>query len=194
MALDELRVHLGSRPTDELVSILRNRDAEEWRPEVFDIVASILASRGLSPAEVAAPGPEGEDVVEEQRLATVGRYLSPGEAQVGRMALEASGLSAWVIDESLGAVYGVGVGTRLQVRLADEEAARAVLEETPPGAESMPADIAEPPCPRCGSREVRPTSEPSDDPDAALGSLGRRRRRWYYDCGSCGHRWLQGDD
>ncbi len=191
MELNELRATLDARSTDDLVSILRNRDEDEWRPEVFDLVASIIASRGLSPGEVAALGPEGQDVVEQRPLATVGRYFSPAEAHAGRMALEAAGLTAWVVDEALGAVYGVGVGTRLQVRVEDEQAARAVLDGSPAGAECLPADIAEPPCPQCGSRDVRPISEPIEDPDRKRSNP--RNRQWYYDCGSCGHRWPQDD-
>lgn len=192
--LDELRTSIEGRTTEELVSILRNRNEDEWRLEVFDLVASILATRGISPSKVSAMGPEGEDVVDGRPLATVARYFSPAEAQASRMALEASGVPAWVADESLGAVYGVGVGTRVQVRVEDEAAARAVLEGEPASAAALPAELAEPPCPQCGSKDVSQTSEPIEDPDAARAHGGRRRRLWYYDCGACGHRWLNDDE
>jgi hypothetical protein len=191
---DELRMNLEARTTEELVSILRNHDADEWRPEVFDIVASVLAARGVSPAAVSALGPEGEDVVESQPLATVARYFSPAEAHAGRMALEAAGLRSWVVDESLGTVYGVGVGSRLQVRVEDEEAAREVLEAEPAVAGDLPPELAEPPCPRCGSKDVTQTSEPIDDPEVPRFHPGRPRRQWYYDCQSCNHRWREQDD
>ena len=187
--VDELRASLEARTTEDLISILRNRNEDEWRPEVFDLVASILASRGVSPASVSAMGPEGEDVVEQRPLATVARYFTPAEAHAGRMALEAAGLQAWVVDESLGTVYGLGVGTRLQVRVEDEAAARAVLEEEPRGTEELPAELAEPPCPRCGSRDIALSSEPIEDPDVHRARGGRRRRDWYYDCRACGYRW-----
>jgi hypothetical protein len=51
----ELAQQLERLSTDELVSILRNRDEEEWQPNVFDIVASILAARGLEPPQVVGP-------------------------------------------------------------------------------------------------------------------------------------------
>src|SRR4029453_88355 len=179
---DELRMSLESRTTDELVAILRNQNQDEWRHEGFDLVASILAGRGISPAAVLAMGPEGEDVVEERPLVTVARYFSPAEAHAARMALEAADIQAWVIDESLGTVYGVGVGTRLQVRVEDEQAARGVLAGDPAAASTLPAELAEPPCPQCGSKEVSQSSEPIEDPDAARARGGRRRRQWYYDC------------
>jgi hypothetical protein len=191
---DELRTSLESRTTDELVAILRNQNQDEWRPEVFDLVASILASRGISPATVLAMGPEGEDVVEERPLVTVARYFSPAEAHAARMALEAADIQAWVIDESLGTVYGVGVGTRLQVRVEDEQAARGVLAGDPASASTLPAELAEPPCPQCGSKEVSQSSETIEDPDAARARGGRRRRQWYYDCARCGHRWAADDE
>jgi len=125
---NELRATLEGRTTDELVSILRNRDDDEWRPEVFDLVASVLAGRGVSPTSVSAMGPEGEDVVEQRPLATVARYFSPAEAHASRLALEAAGVEAWVVDEAMGTVYGVGVGTRLQVRVEEQARALAVLE------------------------------------------------------------------
>ncbi len=67
------------------------------------------------------------DVPPDQRLVTVGRYLSPIEAHGCRMALEQAGLRAWVLEESTSASFGVGVGARLQVAAQDEPAARAIL-------------------------------------------------------------------
>jgi len=189
MQLDELRSSLEARTTDELVSILRNRNEDEWRPEVFDIVASILAGRGVSPTTVSAMGPEGEDLVEHRPLATVARYFTPAEAHAGRMALEAAGIPAWVVDESLGAVYGIGVGTRVQVRVEDESAARVALQRESGSIEELPPELAEPPCPQCGGRDIGVSSEPIDDPDTHRARGGRRKRDWYYDCRACGHRW-----
>ena len=186
---DNLRATLEAQTTEELVSILRNHDDREWRPEVFNMVASILVDRGVSPTSVSAMGPEGEDVVEQRPLATVARYFSPAEAHAARLALEAAGLEAWVADEALGTVYGVGVGTRVQVRVQDQEAAQAVLEGEPGGVEELPPELAPPPCPTCGSRSIALSSELIQDPDAQPARGGRRKRDWYYDCQACGHRW-----
>jgi hypothetical protein len=186
---DELRASLEVKSTDELVSILRNRNEDEWRPEVFELVASLLAARGISAAVVSAIGPEGEDVVEHQQLVSVGRYFSPAEAHAGRMALEGAGVKAWVVDESLGGVYGIGVGSRLQVRLEDKDAALSILDDVPIGAPQLPAELAEPPCPQCGAGGATLTAEPIEDPDVPRVRGGRRKRQWYFDCGACGHRW-----
>jgi hypothetical protein len=135
-----IRQELEARPTEELVSILRNHDEQQWRAEVFEIVASILVTRGLSPADVVAMGPEGFDVVEGQPLVTIARYINPLEAQIHRMALEEADLAAWVSDESGGVMFGVGVGSRLQVRAEDEAAARAVLEAAAVPVSEPPAE------------------------------------------------------
>jgi len=186
---DELETNLEALTTEELISILRNRNEDEWRPEVFELAASILAARGISPAEVSALGPEGEDVVEHEPLVTVARYFSPAEAHAGRLAIEAAGLQAWVADESLGTVYGVGVGARLQVRAEDEATARALLDGEVAAGAARPTDLPEPPCPRCGSSDIALSSEPIEDPEVPRGRGGRRRREWYYDCKACGHHW-----
>ncbi len=45
------------------------------------------------------------------------------------MALEGAGLPAWVTDEAVGTMYGMGIGSRLQVRAENEAAARTLLED-----------------------------------------------------------------
>lgn len=171
---ESLRRELERRPTEELAAILRDRDEDEWRPEVFGVIASILASRGVSTADLDPPEPEGMDVVEGQELVTVGRYLGPGDAHAHRMALEGAGLQAWVCDETLGSWYGVGVGCRLQVRVDDEAAALAVLEAEGVSASAVPSEPDLPPCPRCGSGAVSQPGLPSER----------------YQCGPCGHSWV----
>jgi hypothetical protein len=186
MAVD--RSGLEQMSTDELVSILRNRDAEEWRPEVFDIVASILSARGVSPSEVEALGPEGRDVAESAPTVTLARFFNVGEAHASRMALEEAGIRAWVADEAGGTMYGVGVGARLQVRATDEAAAREVLASPPAPGDALPADLTDPACPACGSRKVAPEAwVTEDDPGGGPRSAGRRK--WYYVCGDCDEAW-----
>jgi hypothetical protein len=186
--LEEIRRSMDARPTPELVSIFRNRDVEEWRPEVFDIVASILAERGVSPSEVAAQGPEGIDVVEGQDLVTLGRFFSPAEAHAHRAALDEAGIAAWVQDEGLGTMYGVGIGARLQVRAEDEAAARQLLAQVAPvPASELPPELAEPPCPQCGSRNVTQAAA------IVAAAVDPTRRQWQNQCQACGHVWPAAD-
>ncbi len=78
-SVDRLRKELEKRSSEELISILRNRDEEEWRPEVFKTVALVLKDRGISPEEVIAMGPEGTDVVESEPTVTIANFFSPLE-------------------------------------------------------------------------------------------------------------------
>jgi hypothetical protein len=124
-AVDTLRFKLEQKSSDELTTILRNRDEDEWRPEAFEMVAAILKDRGFSPGEIAAMGPEGYDAVEGAPT-TIGTFVNEGEAQALRMALEEAGIAAWVVDEARG--QALVAEARLQVRAADAEAARQILE------------------------------------------------------------------
>jgi DNA-directed RNA polymerase subunit RPC12/RpoP len=184
---EQLTAQMEGLSTDELVAILRNHDEDEWRPEVFAVVASILASRGVSPRDVEALGPEGGDVPESAPLVTVATFFSPAEGHASRMALEEGGIAAWVADEALGTMYGVGVGTRLQVRASDEAAARDILASPPAPADSLPPELSDPACPACGSRNVAPEAwldgEKPDQP------RGRGRRTWHYVCSDCSEAW-----
>jgi hypothetical protein len=186
--LKEIRREMEGRTTSELVSILSNRDDEEWRPEVFQIVETILTNRGISTDEIAALKPEGVEVVEARQLVTIGWYPTTWEAHSRRLALEAAGLAAWVCDEFGGTMYGSGVGARLQVRVEDEEAARATLDNEPDLAEQEPEESVDPPCPKCGSTDVSDTSEPPER--TPLPQAGGSRCSWCHECRACGHSWL----
>jgi hypothetical protein len=177
---DAMRRELEQKSSEELISILRNRDKEERQPEAFEVVAAVLKERGVSPEEVTARGPEIIPVGDQQPLVTVARFFSPAEAQVGRMTLEEADIPAWVADESAGTMYGFGIGSRLQVRASDEATARQILAASPAPGDALPEDLAEPPCRKCGSRSVMPESR-IDENEA--------ERRWYYVCGDCGEAW-----
>src|SRR5512138_12350 len=184
---EDLRQELERRATDDLVSILRNRDSGEWRPEVFEVAASVLAARGVSPEQVSAMGPEGFEVIESEPTVTVARFFTAPAAQVQRMALTGAGVRAWVIDEEGGTIYP-GIGARLQVREADAERARELLSGDPVSAEDLPAELAEPPCPSCGSANV--TTELWEAESAErLAASQHGPRRWYYVCADCQEAW-----
>jgi len=155
---------------------------------VFEAVALVLKGRGVSPEEVIAMGPEGVDVVESEPTVTIANFFSPAEAHALRMALEEAGIGAWVTDEAGGTMYGMGIGARLQVRVKDEDAARGALSEAPVSAEALPADLAEPPCPACGSRNVAPEAW-LDETDGGRASWRPNRRKWYYVCADCQEAW-----
>ena len=186
----ELKRHFEKESTEELISILRNRDEEEWRPEVFDVVASVLRTRGQSPEDIVALGPEPTvtEVVESAPTVTVASFFSPGEAHGSRMALEEAGIPAWVADESGGTLFGMGIGSRVQVRATDVDAAREILASGPAPTDALPPELAEPACPACGSRNVAPEAR-VEDRESEPREPGSRK--WYYVCGECREEWPQ---
>ena len=184
----ELRATLNERTTGDLISILRDRDEDEWRPEVFPIVEALLKERGIDPV---SPGPTQRDsvnVVEDRALVTVAEYFSPAGAHILRSALDSAGIEAWVADENTGSTYGGVVGTRVRVREEDAGAAHDLLqalEEAPP---VLPPDLAAPACPKCGALGARQSSELVEGSAQAETNRGLHWC-WFYDCVECKHRW-----
>jgi len=126
---------------------------------------------------------------QDDRLVTLGRYFNPAEAHAHRLALQEAGIDACVLDETAGSMYGVAIGARLQVRAADESAAFAVLQAEPAPASVLPDDLAEPPCPRCGSAEV---SQRAEIPEVHPPPVEEWPSRvWRYQCAACQHSWLE---
>ena len=88
---DEIRQNLDLLTNEELISILREHDEKEWRPEVFDIVSSILISRGISPDEEPAVEPDVSIEPEGFDLITIGSYTDYIDAETDRMAHRGKG-------------------------------------------------------------------------------------------------------
>jgi hypothetical protein len=122
--------------------------------------------------------PDAEQEDDDESLVPVGQYFNAIEAHGHRMALEQAGLRAWVCDENIGATYGVGIGTKLQVRAGDEAAARAILEMDSAAASAdlwsdLPDEVVEPPeavAPTRPEPEVAP-EEPSVEKDRRFETL-----------------------
>jgi len=124
---------------------------------------------------------------EDDALVTVGQYFSAAEAHAHRLALEEAGIDACVLDE-VAVSIGIGVGVRLQVKAADEAAAVGVLEAEPVPGSALPRDVAEPPCPKCGSTEVTQTAEIPEIPPPPVEDWPSRV--WRFRCAVCKHSWL----
>lgn len=190
--IDEIRHHLGLLKDEELVTILREHDEEQWRPEIFDIVGAILQERGVSPGEGSAEPPNEEDSFDETAdldLVTLAEYIRPIDAETDRLALEAKGLEAWILNEYVQLWGPIIPGSKLQVRAEDLTAAKAILESESVPSSDLPPEIAEPPCPKCGSRQV---TEGAEIPEPLIDSTdSSTRTAWLYHCASCGHKWSE---
>ena len=182
--LDEIRQQLDLLTDKELISIFREHNVEQWRPEVFDIVAAILNGRGVS---LDADSEEEEDLSEIAGLdlVTVADYLNCLDAETDRLALEAKGLKSWIFNEDPPSMDSFHPGIRLQVRAEDFTAAMAILQSELVPSSDLPSEIAEPPCPKCGSREVAEGAEIMESNGSPP------RQTWLYHCVSCGHKWSE---
>lgn len=97
-----------------------------------------------------------------EQLVTVATYSESVEAQMGRSALSAHGVRAFIADEHVATLtphyIGRSLGIRLQVPRADLERAAEILR--PPAAdddreldeEDDAAELDGPKCPACGAR------------------------------------------
>jgi len=97
------RAELDQKSTQELIQILKERNEDEWQPEVFPIVETLLSERGVdaptSPSR--EPGPPGTPRSEPAAGATDGsapvvlaEFDDEVEAGLCRMALLQAGIEA----------------------------------------------------------------------------------------------------
>jgi hypothetical protein len=134
------RRELEHRETEELLDILVARDEDEWRPEVFPLVETVLRERGVDPEQAVAerrrrpPAPRPLEIAEPETAGPIVllELEDEVEARLCRMALLESGIEAVLRKPD-----GSGV-LQLVVDESKAEAARAVLEaaETDPDAEA----------------------------------------------------------
>jgi len=186
--LDEIRQQLSLLNDGELIAILRERDEEQWRPEVFIVAAAILNERGVSPDAISKSDENLQEETAGLNLAIVGSYFNAIDAESDRLTLASKGVRSWVFDSQI----TLPAGVLLKVCEEDYVAAMAILESgqsEPALSSDLPADIAEPPCPHCGARKVMeeadmtaafPANEPADSSS---------RQAWLYHCASCGYKW-----
>jgi hypothetical protein len=162
---DELRSRFQLLPTEELTAILRARDRDVWRPEVFDIVKAVLVSRGVfsvNPEPPRADAAEaGSDMVTvPEGWQSVASALDLGEADDADKVLGAAGVPVQVIQDG---AYGYSIYVPLEYAESGWQELRAagiIPSEDPPEAitltggscpgcgESVPAEAGE--CPACG--------------------------------------------
>jgi hypothetical protein len=161
--LEEVREGLERHSTEELVTIVSERNTDEWRPEVFDIARSILSQRGLFAADIEAIWRQHEEADAAEGESSVD-LPSGGDAPHPVVLASSLGMSdaeelgkkltvakiPFIMDTKLG--YGVSC----YVPSSHERAAFTLLEDM--GIGSGPADAGEPvgltggACPACGGK------------------------------------------
>jgi len=102
---DDLRRRLEEKSTEELLDIVRDRDEDAWRPEVFVIAESILRARG---EEVPAAAPRGEAAVSEGEPVEVCALTDPSLLPIAKSLLEEAGIDYVVRNEETQNLFGWG--------------------------------------------------------------------------------------
>jgi hypothetical protein len=157
---DHILEQMRLRETDELIEILKQRDTEEWRPEVFPLVEEVLAEREV---DIAAELGRTQSAASARprstcELATATLLAASSEALACRTALDHGGIASLELHrESVEAG-----GWQLLVHAEDVGAAREILAELRESlasvedaeVENAEALIA---CARCGSTDVAAT-------------------------------------
>ena len=70
-------------------------------------------------------------------VVTIATFQDPIDANLAQTALESAGIASFLQGETANSMIPVAFAARLQVRPADQEAARAVLEEAVDAPESL---------------------------------------------------------
>ena len=189
-----MRHNLSLLNDEKLLSILRDQNADEWRPEVFGIVASILRDRGISPSLASDHESDREGEVPTEGavhipdLVAVASYLDGLDAETDRSRLGERGLRAWIFDGDMPSESSV----ELRVLPDDVAAALAILQSDPLAVAELPPETAEPPCPQCGDGDVIGDADsPEGDGASARPSGSISEQKWIYRCNACGHRWSE---
>jgi hypothetical protein len=187
---DEIRQQMERKENPELISILLEHDEAQWQPEVFEIVGAILAQRGIDSGKglkVVSGAEDARDMTEGLNLVTVAEYFNYLEAETDRITLEGEGLKAWVFHEEDPLAEGIPPGVQLKVLAEDWKAAMEKLRAEISPSTDLPDEIAEPPCPRCGSRKVAESAEIVEGSTASGKHL--QKQEWLYHCADCGLKW-----
>jgi hypothetical protein len=128
----------------ELMNLAREYDSLVAPAQVA--LRAEFERRRMKPPLVEDDG--GDDVMDSERLVTVGRYMDVPHAIVPRSVLESAGIFCFLQDENFvrvdwGAAIASG-GVRLQVRPEDAKVAEELLKQPMPeamdGGEYMPDD------------------------------------------------------
>lgn len=195
--IDEIRQKMELLNDAELIKIFREHDEGQWRPEVFDIVGAILGARGVS--LIPSSAFKNDDLSEEistSDLLTVVSYFDFLDAEADRLALEAKGLKSWIVTEQANAAEPDAPNIHLKVLPRDKDLAalsvifkpdRETFKPDPGPSTDLPAELAGPPCPKCGSRDVVEKPEIMEV-STSSGSLSPKEV-WLYNCASCGYKW-----
>jgi hypothetical protein len=118
MSDDDLRSRLEAMATAALIEVLKRHDLDEWRPEVFPIVESILLGRGVDVAELKASAERDRAAAREddRTFVRVMELPDPGALAIAKSLLQEAGVDFFIKNEETQALFGWGqLGTGYNV-------------------------------------------------------------------------------
>jgi hypothetical protein len=134
-----------------------------------------------------------EETADADDLEPVAEFRDSVRAHLCQMALQASGVEAWLSQPNLAGVapdLGIALGIEVLVRQSDAPAARELIGAFESGEVALPLEPTS--CPRCGSVEAQYVPRP-DRAGAILGTflvgLPRPDVAWAWKCSRCGNKW-----
>ena len=132
--LEEMRQRFDSWNTQALINALATRGSEEWVPDAYAAIESVLTSRqvdvegALSAKRESAS--EGTSEIAGPPRVVVLETLDPIQAEFARGELQHSEIPSVVAGASAGHVGVIGAGFLVLVEADDEDRARAVLAQS----------------------------------------------------------------
>jgi putative signal transducing protein len=115
---DDLRSRLDAMATAALVEVLKRQDLDEWRPEVFPVVESILRDRGVDVAELKASAERDRAAAraDDRTFVRVMELPDPGALAIAKSLLQEAGVDFFIKNEETQALFGWGqLGTGYNV-------------------------------------------------------------------------------
>ena len=134
-----------------------------------------------------------EPTADADALEPVAQFRDGVRAQLCQMALQASGVEAWLSQPSLAGIapdLGVALGVEVLVRRLDVVAARELIRAFESGDVAIPLEATS--CPRCGSPEAQYLPRPQRAGailNTILAGLPRPDVAWVWKCSRCGNEW-----
>jgi hypothetical protein len=188
---ERLAKNYASMTDGELLRLAEN--PESLTELAWDALEDEMDRRHLECPEDSAPEPR--DTIEVRELVTIRKFRDLPEALLAKGSLESAGIPCFLADENLVRldwfISNFIGGVKLNVRVADVENARKILDE--PILEGLYVEgiglYEQPRCPKCHSLDVNfQELGPAAYISAALSApLPIQRTAWR--CQSCGVEW-----
>jgi Putative prokaryotic signal transducing protein len=162
---------------------------------IQSIASALAPSKAASSPDNAATG--------KSALVLIAQFLSLPQATLAKSILDSAGIDSFLADDNLvrmdSLISNILGGVKLFVRSDDLEAAKSILEQTPPEKFEVEGigEYIQPRCPSCQSTDVSFTGPEKQRPYMSR-FIGQsisviKDDAQYWECHSCGRGWKDED-